>query len=111
MRNRVALACCFALLVMIALPISALVQDAGAGAAESHAAYQHAPKVIREVLDAPPTPQLLISPTRDRALVVDSLRYPPISDLASPCCASPVCELIPRPTDGIIRRITLDSVF
>jgi len=84
MRNRIAFANGFALLLVVTLPLSLPAQDSDSGAAQSHAAYQHVPKVIRDVLDAPPTPQLLISPTRDRALVVDSLRHPPISDLAQP---------------------------
>ena len=46
--------------------------------------YQAAPKVIHDVLGSRPTPQLLLAPTRDRALAVEVLRQPPLSDLAQP---------------------------
>ncbi len=47
-------------------------------------AYQKAPQVVRQALDAPATPQGIVSPTRDRLLLVEGLRNPPISDLAQP---------------------------
>jgi dipeptidyl aminopeptidase/acylaminoacyl peptidase len=46
--------------------------------------YQHAPKPIPEILDAPPTPLVLASPKSDRLLVIDRLANPPIADLAQP---------------------------
>lgn len=46
--------------------------------------YQKAPQIIHEVLSLRPTPQVVISPARDRLLVIETLRYPPISDLAAP---------------------------
>jgi dipeptidyl aminopeptidase/acylaminoacyl peptidase len=46
--------------------------------------YQKPPKVIADVLESPAPPATVISPTRDRVLVIDSLRQPPISDLAAP---------------------------
>jgi dipeptidyl aminopeptidase/acylaminoacyl peptidase len=46
--------------------------------------YQKPPKEILEVLHAPVTPQLSLSPARDTALLVEGVRYPPIADLAQP---------------------------
>jgi dipeptidyl aminopeptidase/acylaminoacyl peptidase len=52
--------------------------------APAHFVYQKPPKVITDVLESPAPPLSLVSPTRDRVLVVDSRRHPPISDLAQP---------------------------
>lgn len=46
--------------------------------------YQKAPHPIHDLLSAPPTPLVLVSPTSDQLLVADRLQYPPISDLAQP---------------------------
>ena len=53
-------------------------------AAEVRFPYQKPPKVITDIVESAPLPVMVISPTRDRALVVDSLRHPPIADLAEP---------------------------
>ena len=46
--------------------------------------YHRAPSPIPEILSAPPTPLVLVSPKSDRLLVIDRLAQPPISDLAQP---------------------------
>jgi len=46
--------------------------------------YRKPPKAIEDVLDAPATPNVILNPTRDYALLVRGVRYPPISDLARP---------------------------
>jgi dipeptidyl aminopeptidase/acylaminoacyl peptidase len=46
--------------------------------------YQRPPKVITDILESPAPPMTLVSPTRDRVLVIDSMRHPPVSDLAQP---------------------------
>lgn len=46
--------------------------------------YQKAPPAIREVLDAPATPVVSLSPTRDRMIIVQGVRYPSLADLAEP---------------------------
>ena len=46
--------------------------------------YQRAPKPIPEILDARPTPVVLVSPKSDYLLVADRLGNPPLSDLAQP---------------------------
>ncbi|HXX24174.1 MAG TPA: prolyl oligopeptidase family serine peptidase [Terriglobia bacterium] len=46
--------------------------------------YRKPPKVITDILESPAPPMTLVSPSRDRVLVIDSMRHPPISDLAQP---------------------------
>lgn len=46
--------------------------------------YQKPPKEIMDILNAPVTPSVSISPTRDYALMYQGVRYPPIADLAQP---------------------------
>lgn len=46
--------------------------------------YQKPPKEILDVLHAPAPPQVLVSPARDAMLLMDWVRYPPISELAQP---------------------------
>jgi dipeptidyl aminopeptidase/acylaminoacyl peptidase len=46
--------------------------------------YRKPPKVITDILESPAPPLTLVSPSRDRVLVIDSLRHPPIADLAQP---------------------------
>lgn len=52
--------------------------------AQAGQGYHKAPKPIPEILDAPPTPLVLVSPKSDYLLVADRLGNPPISDLAQP---------------------------
>ncbi len=52
--------------------------------AKAQQKYQAAPPEIREILDAPATPTISLSPTHDRMLIVQSVRYPPIADLSAP---------------------------
>jgi dipeptidyl aminopeptidase/acylaminoacyl peptidase len=46
--------------------------------------YQKPPKAILDVLNAPSTPSVSFSPTRERMLLIQSERYPTIADLAEP---------------------------
>ncbi len=46
--------------------------------------YQKPPREILDVLNAPPTPVVSVSPTRDRMLLVQGERYPPVGELAQP---------------------------
>ena len=52
--------------------------------ASAFAQYQKAPQPIHDLLNAPPTPLVLVSPGSDQLLVADRLQYPPIADLAQP---------------------------
>jgi len=55
-----------------------------AAAAWAQFSYQKPSKEILDVLHAPAPPQVIVSPTRDAMLLMDWLRYPPISQLAQP---------------------------
>ncbi|HVF45157.1 MAG TPA: prolyl oligopeptidase family serine peptidase [Pyrinomonadaceae bacterium] len=46
--------------------------------------YQKPPQAVLDVLNAPVPPQGVISPARDYMLLVQGVRYPPISELAQP---------------------------
>jgi dipeptidyl aminopeptidase/acylaminoacyl peptidase len=46
--------------------------------------YKQAPQPIHDILNAAPTPLVLVSPKADYLLVADRLQYPPIADLAQP---------------------------
>src|SRR4051812_8826694 len=76
------------LVVLLAAAVSSCFASDGAAAdapaQQQRFVYQKAPKIIHDVLDSAPTPQVVISPTRDRMLAVESLRHPPIADLAAP---------------------------
>ena len=48
------------------------------------AQYKQPPKEIEDILNAPVTPITLISPAKDKILLAEPLRYPPISELAQP---------------------------
>lgn len=63
----------------IVLLASLLVSSAGA-----QSLYQKPPKAIQDVLDAPSTPLISPSPTRDRLLFAQTLPYPSIAEVAAP---------------------------
>lgn len=74
-------------IVVIALFFSSfLVQAQPTTPADQTAAqgYQQAPEPIHDILKAPPTPLVIVSPTSEYLLVADRLQYPPIADLAQP---------------------------
>jgi dipeptidyl aminopeptidase/acylaminoacyl peptidase len=47
-------------------------------------AYHQPPKEIQDVLNAPPIPQISVSPRHDYAILMRGVRYPPIADVAQP---------------------------
>src|SRR5260370_17298509 len=61
--------------------------------------YKKPPKSITDVLDAPPLPVVLLSPTRDRMLLVQGVNYPTIADLAEPMLRLAGLRINPR-TNG-----------
>jgi len=71
---------CILVLTITALQLTAFAQTMPAVLR----GYQHAPKPIPELLDARPTPLVIVSPRADHLLVADRLGNPPISDLAQP---------------------------
>jgi dipeptidyl aminopeptidase/acylaminoacyl peptidase len=54
------------------------------GWAEAQSTYKLPPPEIVKILDTPPTPGIVVSPTRDAFLLVDVEGYPPIRELARP---------------------------
>ena len=46
--------------------------------------YKKPPKEVLDILNAPTTPGVSVSPTRDNILLLTGLRYPPLADLAQP---------------------------
>lgn len=46
--------------------------------------YQKPPKAVMDILDAPSTPLVSVSPARDRMLLAETERYPSIAELAEP---------------------------
>ena len=46
--------------------------------------YQKPPRTVLDVLDAPATPTVSVSPTREHLLLVQGVRYPSIADVAEP---------------------------
>jgi dipeptidyl aminopeptidase/acylaminoacyl peptidase len=65
---------CLILFVLFAASIAVFAQGS----------YQKPPKEIMDVLNAPATPATVVSPSRDKILIAEPLRYPPIAELAQP---------------------------
>ena len=61
--------------------------------------YQRAPKQIEDVLNAPATPSLSISPARTHVILAQPLRYPPITEVAAPMLRLAGLRIDPR-TNG-----------
>ncbi len=64
------------------VPVAALLLSGGP--AEAQQGYQRPPKEVLDILQAPPTPQVSVSPARDRLLLLHAERYPGIAELAEP---------------------------
>src|SRR5262245_25982348 len=52
--------------------------------AQAQTPYQKPPKAVLDVLDAPDSPTVSISPARDKMLLSTPVRYPTIAELAEP---------------------------
>src|SRR5689334_7910929 len=46
--------------------------------------YKKPPKEVLDILNAPVTPGISVSPTRDNIILATGLRYPPLADLSQP---------------------------
>ena len=71
----------------VALPIVLLAGAAPAGAqsdASSETGYLTPPQTIVDILDAPPTPTVIVGPTRDAVVFVEQRSMPPIGWLGRP---------------------------
>jgi dipeptidyl aminopeptidase/acylaminoacyl peptidase len=73
----------FSVLIFVAIALLAVQLAAGQAVGPLHG-YQKAPAPIPEILSAPPTPLVVVSPNADWLLVADRLTYPPIADLSAP---------------------------
>ena len=62
--------------------------------------YQKPPKEIMDVLDAPTTPTLALSPSRAYAMQGSPVRYPPIAELAEPMLRLAGIRINPK-TNGL----------
>jgi dipeptidyl aminopeptidase/acylaminoacyl peptidase len=70
-----------------------------AGTTLAQTPYQKPPKEVLDVLHAPATPQGLFSPTGDYILLIQSIRYPPISEISQPMLRLAGLRINPR-TNG-----------
>ena len=66
----------------LAATLLAVFVIAGAGFAQQ--GYKKPPKEVLDVLNAPVTPGISVSPTRDNVILTTGLRYPPLADLSQP---------------------------
>src|SRR5215213_6166830 len=66
----------------LALAIVALCFVTDIGLAQQ--GYKKPPKEVLDILNAPVTPGISVSPTRDNVILTTGLRYPPLADLAQP---------------------------
>src|SRR5262245_27986733 len=51
---------------------------------QAQTGYQKPPKVVLDVLDAPESTQVAVSPSRDKLVLATPVRYPSIAELAEP---------------------------
>jgi dipeptidyl aminopeptidase/acylaminoacyl peptidase len=88
--------------IVILLSVTALVLSA----AET---YQKPPKPILDVMNAPVTPTLQLSPTRDFALQSQTIPYPPIAELAEPMLRIAGMRINPK-TNGLHNVVFLTGL-
>lgn len=73
-------------------------------AAAAEEKYQKPPKEVLDVLNAPATPQVSVSPARDSMMLLQGVRYPPITDLAQPMLRLAGLRINPK-TNGPHRQM------
>jgi len=71
--------------------------------------YQKPPQAILDVLNAPPTPQLSISPARTYAMQGQAVRNPPIAELAQPMLRLAGVRINPK-TNGLHNTVFNSSL-
>ena len=71
--------------------------------------YQKPPKAVLDVLNAPVTPMLSLSPTHTFAVEVQPVRYPPIAELAQPMLRIAGMRINPR-TNGLHNTVFNSSL-
>src|SRR5450432_1317617 len=71
--------------------------------------YQKPPQAILDVLNAPPTPQLSLSPARNYAMQGQAVRNPPIAELAQPMLRLAGVRINPK-TNGLHNTVFNSSL-
>ena len=71
--------------------------------------YRRPPREITDVLDAPPPPAVVVSPTREHLLLVQGERYPAVAELAAPMLRLAGLRINPQ-TNGPHTAHTLNRV-
>src|SRR5262245_34746107 len=98
------------------MALTSLVADTDAA---PPTAYLKPPQAIPDVLDAPPPPSVSVSPTRDHTLLLHSIRYPALADVAAPMLRlaglriSPVTNgpRLPPPIHGLTLQSLVDGAM
>lgn len=80
-----------------------------AATVSAQTAYQKPPQVIADVLDAPATPTVSVSPTRDSIALVTSSRYPSIAEVSEPILRLAGIRLNPK-TNAPARQGTITAL-
>ncbi len=87
---------------------------AAPGLAQEAGGYLTPPAAIVDVLDAPPTPQILVSPSRDTVALLARPAMPSIAEVARPMLRLAGFRLNPRTngphTSGGVHRITVKRI-
>jgi dipeptidyl aminopeptidase/acylaminoacyl peptidase len=83
-----------------AVGLVAMALAGGAESALAQSAYQKPPKEVLEILNAPAPPVVVLNPTRDTLLIIETARYPSIADLARPVLRLAGQRINPR-TNGL----------
>jgi len=99
---------------LIALILGAAAASAQTSAQTGAPKYEQPPQAVLDVLNAPVTPDVSVSPTRDVVLLYSPSLYPPIGDLAQPMLrlagvrinpANNGAHNPPRFTDYVLKRV------
>jgi dipeptidyl aminopeptidase/acylaminoacyl peptidase len=93
----------------LALLMFVTLRPLGSASGQTQETYKKPPPEILEVLHAPVTPQVSVSPTRDFLMLMEGVRYPPIADLAQPMLRVAGLRINPK-TNGPHRDSYLTSL-
>src|SRR5262249_18819514 len=74
------------------------------GTVHGQSPYKLPPAEVAAILDAPPPPRIVLSPTRDAMLLVQSKLYPSIEELSQPLLRIAGVRINPRL--GASQRLT-----
>jgi dipeptidyl aminopeptidase/acylaminoacyl peptidase len=78
--------------------------------AHAQTTYRKPPKAITDVLDAPANPMVSVSPSKDRMILAQPVRYPSIAELAEPMLRLAGSRINPKtngPHRGFVRIVAL----